>query len=445
MKYKANTDLRSKMLNKNIVISVFLQGISIIVSLILLPLSLNFVSIEQYGVWLAINSILMWTSYFGLGLGSGLKNSLGEALAHKNYKEAKQLISTAYFIMISIMGFLSLLYYFFSDGINWVTLFKLNILDDTLIHRTINIVIYLFLLRFILELVNVIMDAMQKLYFAKINSTISQLSILLTILLLSYVTEGDILKLGIIFSGIPVLILLITSIWLFTKHPHLSPSLSYVKLNLSRNLYGIGLKFFIIQLCQIFLFQTTNILIIRNFGPQEVVQYNVVYSLFSMISVGFATISAPYWSAYVNAWTLKDIEWIVRTNQRLIKLWLLIVCLALIILLFSDQIYYWWLGRDLNIPFSLSLSIFAYMCVFSFSGIYNMFINGVGKLKLQIISLTISTILYFPILWFFVKVLDWGLLSFPLALLVISNYTLIIAPMQFKKLVNGTAKGIWNK
>ena len=433
------------MLNRNIVISVFLQGASMFISLVLLPLSLNFVSVEQYGIWLTISSILMWSSNFDLGLGAGLKNSLGKALANENKEEAKQLISTAYLIMLLIMGTLSLIYFLVSDNINWVDIFNLNKQYADLIYKTINIVAYFFLLRFVFQLVNVVMDSMQQLYLAKINNALSQFSILITILLLSYFTEGNLFTLGVIFSIIPIIIFLISSIWLYSKYSYLAPSLTHVRLHLVKDLYNIGFKFFFIQISMIFLFQTTNVIIIRYFGPDEVVQYSVAYNLFSMMTIAFSTISAPYWSAYINAWTLKDIEWIKKTNRTLIKIWLSIVIFSSVILVFSDQIYFFWLGRDLHIPFNLSLTIFIYMCVFSFSGIYNMFINGVGKLKLQIISLGISTVLYFPILLLFITVLDWGLISFPLALLVISNYSLIIAPIQYKKLVNGTAQGIWNR
>jgi O-antigen/teichoic acid export membrane protein len=444
-KYISNDNLRTKMLRKNIIVSVFLQGASMAISLVLLPLSLKFVTVEQYGVWLTINSILMWSANLDLGLGSGLKNRLGVALAEKNNEKAREYVSTAYAVMIVIMGTLSLAYFIISGYVNWVEIFKLNSKYGQLIQKTIGIVVYLFFARFILQLVNVILDAMQKLYLAKIYNALSQFIILLSILLFSYVTKGDILKLGIIFSSAPLLIFLIASIWLFSKYSYLTPSIRHFKLSLVRDLYSLGLKFFFIQISMILLFQTTNILIIRFFGPTEVVQYSVAYNLFSMITIAFSTISAPYWAAYTNAWTLGDIGWIKDTNKKLMKIWIFIVSFAFLVLVFSERIYFLWLRRDLHIPFSLSLAVYIYMCIFSFTGIYNMFINGIGKVQLQIISLGISTILFFPILFLFIKVFGWGLISFPIALMVISNYSLIIAPMQYRALINGTAKGIMNK
>lgn len=415
------------------------------ISLILLPVSLKFVSVEQYGVWLTISSILMWTANFDLGLGLGLKNRLAEALAKEDYTLARKYVSTAYTVIILIMGSLSIIYFSAAEYINWVKLFNLNETYSELIQRTINVIIYLFFARFVLQLINIILDALQLLYIAKIIGTSSQLLILSTIFLLSNKTEGNIYLLGLIFSLAPVLVFTISSFIVFSKYDYLRPSFKSIHFSFAKDLYGLGLKFFLIQISMLVLFQTSNILIINFFGPEQVVQYNVAFSLFSMINIAFSTISAPYWTAYTNAWTLGDKEWIKKTNQKLFKIWLFIISAAFIVLIFSNQIYLIWLRKDLNIPFSLSLAIYLYICTFSFGGIYNMFINSTGKVHLQILSLVISSLLYIPILLLFIKVFGWGLVSFPIALMIISNYSVLLAPLQFKKLLNGTAKGIWAK
>jgi len=444
-KYFKSDNIRSNKLRRNIIVSVFLQGITMLISLILFPISLRFVSIEQYGVWLTISSILLWFSYFDLGLGTGLKNKLSESLAKEDYALSRKYISTAYAVLILIMAGVGLFYFILSGYIDWVKLFNLNEKFETLIKSTINLVIYLFLARFVLQLVNSILDSLQLLYVAKIFNVISQFLILVSIYLLSQYTKGDIFILGFIFSLTPIIVFLVGSVIVFLKYNNISPTIKSVDFSLTRSLYSLGIKFFLIQISMLVLFQTSSILIINFFGPESVVQYNVAYNLFAMINVGFSTIAAPYWTAYTNAWVKGDIPWIKKTNANLIKIWAAIVFFALIVLIFSEQIYFFWLKKDLNIPFKLSMAMYVYFSLFSFCYIYNMFINGVGKIQLQIISLGISAILYIPILVLFTKVFNWGLVSFPLALLTINFYSLIIAPIQYKKLINGTARGLFNK
>jgi Na+-driven multidrug efflux pump len=162
------------------------------------------------------------------------------------------------------------------------------------------------------------------------------------------------------------------------------------------------------------------------------------------MNIVFSAISAPYWSAYTNAWIQKDFVWIKNAQRKLTHVWLLICLGSFIVLIFSNEIFYLWVGNKVNIPFSLSLSVFIYMCIFTFGMIYNIFINSTGKVLLQTISLTILTIVYVPLVILLINYFKLGLNSIPIALTIISLYTVIIAPIQSKRILNGKAKGIFN-
>jgi Na+-driven multidrug efflux pump len=47
--------------------------------------------------------------------------------------------------------------------------------------------------------------------------------------------------------------------------------------------------------------------------------------------------------------------------------------------------------------------------------------------------------------YFFVKVLNWGIEGVVIASIISNFYSPIIAPIQYYKLINGKAKGIWNE
>ena len=94
---------RSQNLKKNIVASFVLKAISIILSLIKVPILLAYLNSEKYGVWLTIASILDWMSIFDLGLGHGFRNRFAEAIALNDQDKAKGLVSTAYTSMSVIM------------------------------------------------------------------------------------------------------------------------------------------------------------------------------------------------------------------------------------------------------------------------------------------------------------------------------------------------------
>lgn len=57
------------------------KGVSMVLSLVYVPIVLNYLGDYKYGVWASILSILSWISYFDLGIGNGLRNRLSEAIA----------------------------------------------------------------------------------------------------------------------------------------------------------------------------------------------------------------------------------------------------------------------------------------------------------------------------------------------------------------------------
>ena len=65
-------DSRSAKVKKNILGSFVVKGISILVSLILVPLTIGYVSSELYGIWLTLASVISWVALFDLGFGKRL-------------------------------------------------------------------------------------------------------------------------------------------------------------------------------------------------------------------------------------------------------------------------------------------------------------------------------------------------------------------------------------
>ena len=171
----------------------------------------------------------------------------------------------------------------------------------------------------------------------------------------------------------------------------------------------------------------------------------MAYKLFGIISILFSLISQPFWTAYTEAWALRDMDWIKNTIAKVFKLWLGVIIIGLFILLCSPIIYKIWIGDRVEIPFTVSFAIFAYFISHTYGGVYNIFINGVGKIRLQVLCLVVVASLYIPLVYLFINVLNLGIISIPLAQLCSNFYSMFIAKMQYKKLISGVAKGIWNK
>lgn len=75
LNYFKNED-RSKNIQANIVGSFFLKGISIILSLVVVPLTIDYISPYQYGVWITLSSVIGWLSFLILDLEMDLRINL---------------------------------------------------------------------------------------------------------------------------------------------------------------------------------------------------------------------------------------------------------------------------------------------------------------------------------------------------------------------------------
>ncbi len=93
---------RSIKAKKNILASLFLKGTSIIISIILVPLTINYINVSQYGIWLTLSSIIGWFAFFDIGLTQGLRNKFAEAIAKGNDSLAQAYVSTTYAILAII-------------------------------------------------------------------------------------------------------------------------------------------------------------------------------------------------------------------------------------------------------------------------------------------------------------------------------------------------------
>ena len=98
-----NGNERTALIKMNIAGSILIKGWNCIVQLLLVPITLNCLNQYEYGIWLTINSILLWIDQFDIGLGNGLRNKLAEALAKGDKEKARRLVSTTFMMLIIIV------------------------------------------------------------------------------------------------------------------------------------------------------------------------------------------------------------------------------------------------------------------------------------------------------------------------------------------------------
>ena len=97
-----NTELRSSLLMKNIVLSFFVKGWTAVIILLMVPLTLKMLGVYNNGVWLTISSVLIWLDVMDLGLGNGMRNAVASYLGTNQIQKVREAVSST-FIMLTVI------------------------------------------------------------------------------------------------------------------------------------------------------------------------------------------------------------------------------------------------------------------------------------------------------------------------------------------------------
>lgn len=438
---------RSVRAKKNIISSLFIKGFSIAISLVLLPITLNYVDSSAYGVWLTLSSIVGWFVFFDIGLTQGLRNKFAEAVAVGNTELAQIYVSTTYAILTIIFTSLWVVFIITNNFLDWSAILNVEAGMRTDVTRLAIIVFTYFCLSFVLRIITTILIADQRPAKSSLIDLAGQASSLLFIIILVKTTEGSLIRLGLAFCVSPLLIMVAANMVLFRGiYAKYRPSLRKIRFTYAKELFNLGLVFFIIQLANIIQYQTANIIIARNFSTADVTSYNVVYKYFSVINMVFMIFLTPFWSASTEAYQKGDYQWIKNGIKRYNQLNLLMIAAGILMLVFSETIYRVWLGEDkVTIGFTLSLFGFLFFNTSVFGGKYVSFLNGISALRIQFIACLISPFLYIGLVLLLINHFGMGVYAIFIAAIVTNFNTYILAPIQTHMILNKGKRGIWVK
>jgi O-antigen/teichoic acid export membrane protein len=422
---------RSVKAKTNILFSFFLKGISILIGLIIVPVTLNYLGVEEYGIWLTLSSILLWLGYFDIGLGNGLRNKLTESFARNDDNLARIYVSTTYAGIILIFTGVLLIFLIINPFLNWTQILNTSPSLVLELNQLVIVVVIFLIIRFMVQLISTIIIADQNPSISGSFDVIANIISLGFIFILKAISLKSLLYLGIIFSASPVLVYIIASIIFFKgKYKFIRPSIHFVKFKYFKELGGLGVKFLFIQLAFLIIFSTNNFLISYLFGPQQVTIYNIAYKYFINLFFLFNIILIPFWSAFTDAYVQKDFLWIRNTLKKLILIWVVLIILIILMLIFSDYLYRLWVGNVVKIPFMLSVLIGLFVAIYAWFNIFCFFINGTGKITLQLVVYIIAALLDIPLILFFTKYLHLSLNGVILANIIAMIPIAIFMPIQ---------------
>ena len=433
---------RSVKVKKNFIASLGIKGVSIAVTFFLVPITLGYVSEELYGIWLILSSLLMMIQYFDVGFTLGLKNKLTEAIAIGDIKKGKALVSTTYMIMLLIFIPLGIILEIITPYVSWYKFFNIQEIYNVQVVNALRIMFACICMQMIVNTLVSVLSAHQRTAMASLFPVIGNVISLIVIALLSKFTEPSLAKLAFAISTMPVIVLSIASIYLYnTVFKDISPSIGAMQFGLVKELFGLGAKFFLIQIQMIVMYQATNILISNVSNPVEVANYNVAYRYINMSFMIFNILLTPLWPAFTDAYVKKDFSWMKSIYNKLIKVLMGTIGMIILMVILSPIVYKLWVGNKMSIPFIMTMAVACYVIIHSWDALQVMLINGIGTVKLQTYITLIGLIFNIPLALLLGKYI--GAIGVVMSMTIINIIYASVFTIQVKKLINKKAKGIW--
>lgn len=389
----------NKILIGNISYSFILKGLSLLINVLLMPLYINYFNNNiVLGLWFTLIAFFMNIHSFDLGIGNGLRTKLVSAMVVNDHEKINKLISSAYVIIgiISIIILTILIIMYFSS--DWNSFFSIE--RDIISRETLNLTVFIIssgiILNFFLKIVYSILYAMQKTIYPSIMALLSNIMMIVYMLVdkSSSLSESmiSLALMRVISLNLPITLLTFYVFFRFFKG-HI-PSIRNFNFEMSKEIFSLGGKYFLVQLELIIIFTLNEYFITKLFGTQYVVEYQIYYKIFGLIVMLFSLLTQPLWSAFSTAFAEKRFKWVLKVYKIFNGVAFAAGLVAFIIALIFQFIINLWLREDAIVIDHATTYYFAVLVlVMMFVNIATAIANADSKLSCQLICLFIGIVI----------------------------------------------------
>jgi O-antigen/teichoic acid export membrane protein len=292
--------------------------VAVVTGLAAVPLTVGYLGSERYGVWLTLSSLLNWfaVSDFGLG-GNALVNALADADGREDRKLTRELVSTAFWMLVGIAALLTLL---MATLLPLIPLAKVFNVSSSISVRELMLAVAvafgLFALNFPTGVFPAVYYGHQEGSRAAAWATLGNLAAFAALLVVTR-REGGLMQLVLGVYGARLAVNVACGVHLVGHaKPWLRPSPGATSLRALRRLAGLGSHYALVQLASVGVFQSQPIILTHAIGPTAVVTFSVALRLLSLPITLVQLVTGPLMPAFGEARARGDWSWIWGTLRR---------------------------------------------------------------------------------------------------------------------------------
>ena len=401
-------DPRTQLMRKNMAVSALLKIWTGVIYLALVPLTLRCLGTYHNGIWLTISAMLMWIDNLDIGLGNGLRNQLAIHLAHGDRKQAQQVVTSTFFMLIMIIVPVALITVGMTYSLDIFSFMNVDpALSPDLRHAVATALLFV-CATFIFKFIGNFYMGLQLPAASNFIIALGQTLVLLATIVAWLMGCHSLVVIAAINTCSPLLIYLLAYPYTFhNRYPDLRPKASAF-----------------------------------SWKHEAVNPFQICYRYFSIPLMFFNIISAPIWSATTDAYARNEEQWIRDCRRRMDSLLLFFPLVLILMIAISQPVYHIWLQDQVKIPFLLNVLMAVYIYLIMYSLSYCYFLNGIGALTLQLIFTTLAALALIPLT---LLLHHWmgNIYSVVIAMIIVNTPGLTANHVQFYRIINHKARGIW--
>jgi O-antigen/teichoic acid export membrane protein len=385
------------------------RGISMLVMVMTVSLTVPYLGSERFGVWMTISSLAGMLTFMDLGVGNALTNRVAQAATNPDKCDLVKVVSGGVGFLFILAVFLVIVLSLLNLVIPWDRLIKVTSYKvQSEMQTAIRLFVVLFSLTILTTGIQRIFHGMQRGFEVHLFSVVGSMFSLIALSIAAR-THAEIATLLACTMGGQIVSNIVLGTLLFRRG---QLSFSGIVLNIrseSPNLVRVGGLFLLLQIGTMVGWGADSLIISSTLGASAVAMFSLTQRLFQFASQPLAMLNAPMWPAFADAHSRGEKKFIRTTLEKALLVNLIVGSLvSLTILVFGEYFVGIWAKGVVVIPFSL-LAIYAVWSIFDVvTGAFATFMNGCNIVKPQVYG-----------------VLALITISLPLKLFLISRYGIV--------------------
>lgn len=389
--------------------------ITMLCSLIAVPICLNYLGKEMFGIWATITSLVAVLAFADLGIGNGILNRIATAQGKQDAQGVRRSFASALFLLAVVAGFalVILLTCYSLVPLDWLfPSFSAHPEREAIVAA---VLIFAVLFAFNLP-VSIIQRVQCALQLGYLNGLSQATGGALGLALVYLVTFSSLNVSGMVGATMlaPILGTLVGAIWMFHRYPSLKISLRDIDTTEVRATLNSGLQFLVIGIAFALCYSADNLIVAFAADADAVAVYTVHQKYFSPLSFLAAIILTPLWPAYAEALAAGENQWIKRIFQRsILYLFLIALLVSAVLVFFAPAVLRLWVGEQVAADTALLIGLGLWVTIDLLGKAISMFLNGLGLIREQLWIAIVFVPVCLVLKYWFVR--QWGPAGIPFA------------------------------